>query len=499
MSFYLGIDVGTTAVKVIAADNQGTVIAVSGQEYGYSQPRQGWAEQDPEDWWQCIRAVVRQVAASLPEPPTALALSTQGDTMCPIDADGHPMLPARLWLDTRTHRQVEALLQKIPETRWKAITGTGLSPCLAAATLAWWADEHPDTFAQAWRFCLVQDYLIGRMTGTYMVDASNASRTAIFDIAKRAWSDELMRTLNVEENRLAKVSESGTPVGNLTAQAAEELGLQQETLVVLGAHDQTAGAVGCGAVEPGMVMLATGTAWVELGAAAEFHVDTDASLQTYCHAVPGGVAVLGAHAGGSLLRWARDNFSQSTDKPAEDYNQLVAEAQAAEKAGHTPLVFLPHFYGAGMPYGRNHALGAWLGLTLQHTRGDMLLALMRGVATHTAAVFDAMSNMGYTVNEIRMIGGGARSDMWAQLVADAFQRPVALPVITEAAAFGAAMLAAIGAGAIASVHDVAEMVTVNRVIEPREGATVIYPGVHADFLDALGNTWQGLSKYRQKH
>lgn len=498
MSSYLGIDVGTTAVKALVADRSGTVLSQSGIEYGYSQPRPRWAQQDAEDWWRCLKQVIGQAVCELPEPPVALALSTQGDTMVPVDVANRPLLPARLWMDARTGAQVERMLGELSQDVWLQVTGTSMAEYCAAATVAWWADEEPETFAEAARFCLVQDFLVARMTGHYLVDASNASRTCLYDLKQRDWSDPLLGVAGVGRERLSETAESGTPVGTLTARAAAELGLPQSTLVVLGAHDQTAGAVGCGAVSPGTVMLATGTAWVVLGAADKLHIDMRGGLQTYCHATSGGIAILGAYAGGSLLRWARDNLSQLRDADAADYAGLVSEAQAAESSDHTALVFLPYFYGTGPPLGQRDASGAIIGLQLQHSRGDVYLALLRGVAAQTAAVLQTVEEIGYRVDEVRMIGGGAQSDYWAQLVADAHGHTVKLPAVSEAAAFGAAMLAAVGAGDIGSAHDVADLVTLRGEKAPREGMCPIGPQWQERYAGALGETWGKMAAYRAR-
>ncbi len=499
MAYFLGIDVGTTIVKALVADEAGRVVCEETVEYGYSQPRPGWAEQDAEDWWRCLKQVTQAVASRLAQPPVALALSTHGDTMVPVDGDNRPLLPARLWFDGRTTAQVARMLQQAPQEQWRQTTGSGLGVYAAAASLAWWADEHPQIFAQAARFCLVQDFLMARLTGRYMADAPNASRTLIFDIHTRDWCDPLMAIVGVERDRLPAAAESGTPVGNLAPEAAAELNLPEKTLVVLGAHDQTAAAIGCGAVKPGTVMLSTGTAWVVLGAADELHIDAHGRLQTYCHAMPGGIAILGAYAGGSLLRWARDSFSQLADADTADYDTVVAEAQQAEQAGRSPLVFLPHFYGSGPPLRCTYALGAIAGLQLQHTRADIYLSLLRGVATQTASVLATMAELGYEIAEVRMIGGGAQSDFWAQLVADAHGGPLKLPVVSEAAAYGAAMLAAIGSEHINSAEQVAEMVAIRREIAPRPQASTIASEWHAKYLDALDETWQALAAYRTKY
>jgi|LSQX01.2.fsa_nt_gb xylulokinase len=497
--YFLGIDVGTTMVKALVADQSGAVVGTESLEYSYSQPHPGWAEHDAHHWWECIKNVTSRVTAKLSHAPIALAVATQGDAMLPVDARNEPMLPARMWMDSRPNAQVHRMLEQLPEEKWRQIAGSGLAAYAAAASLAWWADEYPQVFAQAAHFCLLQDYLMKRMTNQYVVDASNASRTLIMDLQSRNWSERLMAVAGVDSTRLATVAESGTPVGHLTSEAAADLGLSQDTLVVLGAHDQTAAAVGCGAVFPGTVMLSAGSSWVLLGAADGLHIEPQARLQTYCHAFQDGSAILTAYPGGALLRWARDHLSQLPASELSDYSTMTAEAQAAESSDHNPLIFLPHFYGAASPKRSAHARGALLGLQLNHNRGDVILALMRGVATQTAAGLATMAKTGYHVGEVRMIGGAARSSYWAQLVADACGRTIRMPEVAEAAAYGAAMLAAIGAGYVDSVQEVAEMITIHREITPRRHAVTISRRLHARYLQALDDVWGQLAEYRGKY
>lgn len=493
MDCFLGVDVGTTAVKALVVDLQGNVHAEASVEYAYSQPRPGWVEQNAADWWDCLVDVILRATDGLAAPPRALSLSTQGDTMVPVDADGAPIAPARVWMDRRGAQQVARLHERICPDRWTSITGSALAEYAGAVTLAWWADEMPDIFASAHRFCMVEDYLVRRLCGSYVIDAPNASRSLLFDLHSRDWSDELLAAVGVGRDRLAAVAESGVPAGTLRPEIAELLHLPPETLVVVGAHDQTAGGVGCGAVAPGTVMLATGTAWVLLGAAATPHVG--GPLQTYCHAMPGKVAVLAAYAGGAILRWARETWCREPGGGLPDYDRLTQEAMAAESDGRGELVLLPHFYGSGPPWGRRHAFGALAGLRLQHSRGDIILSLLRGVAAQTAAALETMTQAGYEVEALRMIGGGARSAYWAQLVADASGHPVSVPAVTEAAALGAAMLAAIGAGALADVHAGGELIGIRHHVEPRPDACSLAPARMGEYVEALDATWRALADY----
>jgi sugar (pentulose or hexulose) kinase len=491
----LGIDVGTTAVKALVIDEGGRVLGEAGREYVLSTPREGWVQQDAELWWENLVIVVREALAGLDASGVkGVALSTQGDTMCPVDADGKPLAPARTWMDTRTGPQIERLTRKFSLQDWYQITGSRLGTFAAALSLAWWQDEMPDAFRAASRFCLVEDFIIGRLCGEHVVAASNASRTMLYDIRSRAWSPKLLEVVGIEESRLPKAAESGAKVGALTPAAAETLGLSTDVAVVLGGHDQVVGAVGSGVIRPGSLMLASGTAWVILAAIdAPLHDDL-LRLQTYCHAAHDLWAIIGAYAGGVLLRWYRDEFM-----PGQSYDTIVAEAAEAERSsladhsGRSPLTFLPHFYGAVTPGWDEKAKGSLLGLTLAHTRGDVAFALLRGVALETAWNVQAMKEMGAATEEIRMIGGGAKSPFWAQAVADATGATVILPQATEAAACGAGLLAGIGAGVYSSLAEASSCVRLGQAFEPHPDR----PGLDAEALErhvaafrALQPVWQ---------
>jgi xylulokinase len=468
MSIYLGVDVGTTAVKVIALDDQGTLLADASAGYPIAHPETGWAEQDAEDWWRCTCDCIARVTATLKEPVAALALSTQGDTMVPVDTLERPLAPARTWMDTRTLPQVRHM-ETLGAAAWYERTGAIPGCFCAAASLLWWREHMPEVFAEAQRFALVADFLVARLTGKPALDAPNASRTLLFNIHTRAWDNTLLDFVGVKPDRLCTVGESGTPVASVLPAVADVLGLSPETQVILGGHDQTCAALGCGVTRPGALMLSCGTAWVVLAATERPLADTTHSLHTYCHALPGGYVALGAFAGGNLLRWFRDNFCETSSCGDDAYQAITAAAAEAEQSAHSPLVFLPHFYGSQTPQPCPEARGAWIGLTLGHSRGDLALSVLRGVALQTAWAVQSIISQGAPVEEVRMIGGGARSAYWAQLVADALGQKVLLPEVREAAAYGAALLAAEGCGASQIFDDSTKIVDIREIVAPRAG------------------------------
>lgn len=488
MGIYLGIDVGTTAVKVLAVDARGEVLALASREYGLQTPQPGWVQQEAEDWWRLVAECVREVTAARPEPVAALAASTQGDTVVPVDAGGGALAPAITWMDTRALPQVAAM--EAEQELWWRTTGCRPAPFATAASLLWWREELPEVFAGATRFSLVGDFLTSRLTGRALLDAPNASRTLLYDISTRDWSEPLLARVGVGRERLPQAAESGTLVGPVLPVVAAELGLSPDTQVVLGGHDQTCAAVGCGVIEPGALLLSCGTAWVVLAAVAQPLWSEQPGIHAYCHAVPGGYASLGAFAGGNLLRWFRDSLWHDGECGDAAYEAITAEARAAEQAGRPPLLFLEHFYGAAGPVPCQRARGGWAGLTLSHTRGDMALSLLRGVALQAAWCVRSLARQGAPTHEVRMIGGGARSPFWTQLVADALGQPVALPAVTEAAAYGAALLAATATGAFASLQEATATVRIRETVQPRGPAEPAQFDRLEELMVALTPLWE---------
>jgi len=464
---YLGIDVGTTAIKALLVDGDFRVVRQASREYPIHCPHRDWAEQEPEDWWNGLVACVREVTAAAPDHHVAaLALSTQGDTLCPADADGHALAPARTWMDARAGQEIAELTQQHEPLWWYRRCGMKPAPFHALATIPWLRKHEPEAFEQAAWFALVQDFLLFRLVGKRVVDAPNASRTIFYNTVERRWDPEIMELVGVEESRVAEARESGTTVGPLLPEAAEALNLSTDVTVALGAHDQCAAATGCGALGEGSMMLSCGTAWALVTAARSPVLDSQARLQTYCHAFPEGWTVLGAQPGGAVLRWFRDEMAPELAEDEAAYERLVQEAASA--AHDAPdLIFLPHVYGAVTPAWQPQARAGFLGLTLQHDRGSLVRGLLEGVALEARWNVEVMEEVVGPIEELRMIGGAAKSRTWAQTVADATGKRVLLPEVSEAAAYGAALLAAKAIGAIKAPEEATEQLPVAAVLETR--------------------------------
>ena len=464
---YLGIDVGTTAIKALLVDSSFRVVGQAGREYPIDCPHRDWAQQDPEDWWNGLVACVREVTTAAPDHRVAaLALSTQGDTLCPADAEGHALAPARTWMDARTGAEVAELTQQHEPLWWYQRCGMKPAPFHALATIPWLRKHEPEAFEGAAWFALVQDFLTFRLAGQRVVDAPNASRTIFYNTVERQWDEEIMDLVGIDESRAAEARESGTRVGPLLPEAAEALGLSTDVTVALGAHDQCAAATGCGALGEGSMMLSCGTAWALVTAARSPVLDDQARLQTYCHAFPGGWTVLGAQPGGAVLRWFRDEMAPELAEDEGAYERLVQEAASAPHEA-PDLIFLPHVYGALTPAWQPQARAGFLGLTLQHDRGSLVRGLLEGVALEARWNVEVMEEVVGPIEELRMIGGAAKSETWAQIVADATGKRVLLPEVNEAAAYGVALLAAKAIGEIKAPEEATDRLPVGAVLEPR--------------------------------
>lgn len=480
----LGIDIGTTAVKALVIDDGGRALSLGEHEYPTRRPHPGWSEQDAEDWWTGAVAATRQAVERIEAPAIAgLAISTQGDTLVPVDASCRPLGPARTWMDTRTGDLIPGIERKVDADRWREIAGASLGPYSAAMTIVWLREHRPELFHSAARFALVEDFLTQRLTGEALLDYPNASRTLVFDITQGAWSGLLLEAVGVGEDRLSPAAPSGTVVGPLLPAAAEALGLPAGIPVAVGGHDQTCAGIGAGVVKAGSMLLSCGTAWVLLASIDRPGVgDSDGGVQVYCHAAPDRWALLTAHAGGNVLSWCREVLYGGGEV---SYEQIGAEAALAMARETEPLLLLPHFYGGSSSRWLRDARGAVVGLTLGHSREDLALAVMRGVALEVRRNFELMGRQSRRPEEIRMIGGGAGSDLWAQMIADGTGVPVMRPEVSEAASYGAAILAGVGAGVFASVDEMVQALPVRDVLEPSPDGRQFYQSMLARFEESI--------------
>jgi xylulokinase len=462
MATLLGLDVGTTGCKAVLFDEDGVLLASASREYAVDLPRPTWAEQDIERvWGLAIEAMREAIAASGTREVAALGLSVHGEAVTPLDGAGRPLRPTILGMDTRTDAQNEWLRRHLGAEALFGRTGMPIHTINTLPKLLWLREHEPELWARTSRFVLVEDFLVGRMTGRWVVSGCLASRTQMVDLATGRWDAGILDLLGLDEARLSSIAPSGTPVGELSSELTAALGLQRRPVVVSGGHDQACGALGVGLTEPGLASVSTGTAEVvevALGSPLVSSPLYEGNISVYRHVVPGlYLAMTLNHSGGLALRWFRDALCepQSQRAAAEGLDAYDVMLEGAAD-GPTSLLVLPHFSGAGTPTFDTASRGAILGLTFATTRADLALAIIEGLTYELRLNLDLLSEGGVVIDVLRAIGGGARSQRWLQLKADVTGIPVVTPQVTEAAALGAALLAGAGAGLYASVPEAAQ-------------------------------------------
>jgi len=474
----LGIDVSTTATKAVLIDGAGAVRGIGTSEYGYSIPAPLWSEQDPALWWDGAVAAIRSVLAETGvrgEDIEAVGPTGQMHGLVLLDAAGQVLRPAILWNDQRTSAQCDAIRDALGPERLVAITGNDALTGFTAPKLVWVRDNEPDTWRRVAHVLLPKDYLRFRLTGDYALDKADGAGTLLFDLAARNWSPDVLEALRIDPAWLPPTHEGPEITGTVSAGAAAATGLRKGTPVVAGGGDQSANAVGVGAVEPGVVALSLGTSGVVFATTDRPLYEARGRVHAFCHALPGRWHLMSVmlSAAGSL-RWFRDALA-----PGTDFGDLVAPA-ADIPAGSEGLWFLPYLTGERSPHPDPFARGAFIGLTVTHDRRHLTRAVLEGVAFGLRDGLDLMVGAGMPApDQIRASGGGTASPLWRQILADVLGAEIATVNTSEGAAYGAGLLAAVGAGWHASVEEAAAtLVTATPVAAPGPDAPV-YADAHA--------------------
>jgi xylulokinase len=470
--YFLGIDVGTGGTRALIVDEKGRVISSATEEHeAFASPQIGWAEQDPDDWWRACGIAVRKALdrAGLAGGQIAcVGFSGQMHGAVMLDAADAVVRPALIWCDVRTGKQCLDLTRRIGAERLIHLTCNPALPNFTLTKFLWVRENEPENWRRVRSVMLPKDYVRFRMTGERAIDVADASGTLLLDVANRRWSAEIIRHADVDESMLPRLYESQEVCGKVTAAGASSTGLRIGTPVVAGAGDQAAGATGMGIVAPGAVSATIGTSGVVFAATDRPALDPKGRLHTFCHAVPGRWHVMGVtQAAGLSLRWFRDRFGAGPDDGRDPYERLTAEASAVPP-GSDGLLWAPYLMGERTPHLDPNARGALIGLTASHIRGHVIRSILEGVAFSLRDSFTLFSDMNVPVTRIRLGGGGARSPLWRQIQADVYGRDVEIVEAEEGAAYGAAILAAVGAGRWSSVDGACEeLVRVAHVVRPQ--------------------------------
>ena len=450
MSHFIGIDSSTTATKALLIDGNGQVIAVASSEYTYETPQPLWSEQEPSLWWdatvESIQAVLESSGVSADD-INGIGLTGQMHGLVLLDKNGNVLRPALLWNDQRTGAQCDDIRERLGKEHLIQVTGNDALTGFTAPKILWVQQEEPEVYKKIAHILLPKDYVRFKLSDEFAIDRAGGSGTLLFDVRARNWSQEMLEALDIDPGWLPKTYEGTDITSTLSAAAAEATGLNQGTPIVGGGGDQAAAAVGTGAVEEGVVSLSLGTSGVVFATTDQPAIEPDGRLHAFCHAVPGKWHLMGVmlSAAGSL-RWHRDTFATGVD-----FDTLL-EPAADIPPGSDGLLFLPYLTGERTPYPDPLARGAFVGLTVRHSLPHMSRSVLEGVAFGLRDSFELMKGAGLgDISQVRITGGGARSAIWRQILADVLQAELVTVNSEEGAAYGAALLAATGTGAFSDV------------------------------------------------
>jgi len=471
-SHVLGIDVSTTATKAVLVDGDGHVAAIGTSEYDFAVPAPLWSEQDPQLWWDAAQAAIRaamQRAGINGRQVGAVGLAGQMHGAVLLDAADRPVRPAILWNDQRTSAECDEIRRRVGPRRLIEVTGNDALTGFTAPKLLWVREHEPNTWARVEHVLLPKDFVRCRLTGDHATDRADGAGTLLFDLAARDWSAEVLGALEIDPALLPHTAEGPDLTGTVSQEAADATGLAAGTPVVAGGGDQAATAVGVGAVDPGVVALSLGTSGVIFAATDRPLVEPDGRVHAFCHAVPDRWHLMSVmlSAAGSL-RWFRETLA-----PGVAYGLLDEEATRVA-AGSDGLTFLPYLSGERSPHPDPLARGAFVGLAVGHGRGHLVRAVLEGVAFGLRDGLDQIVATGVErPAQVRASGGGVSSAVWRQILADVLDTQIATVGTSEGAAFGAALLAAVGAGWFQSVQETTGWaVRLEVVAEPGPDASV---------------------------
>ena len=478
----LGIDVGTTAVKAILVGADGAALADAEVEQPVSVPRPGWSEQHPDMWWRNTTLATRK-ALQLAERNgyrielAAIGLSGQMHSSVFLDVDGEIIRPALLWNDVRTTPQRRQITDKLGLQGLHSVVGNLPLEGFTAPKLLWLRQNEPDNYARLRMLLLPKDYIRYRLSNDYATEPSDAAGTLLYDVRRRIWSKPALDALDTCADILPRIVESTEVSGVVAPDAADELGIAPGIPIVGGGADNAAGAVGCGVVSEGVMQASIGTSGAVVLPVREPYVAADMSLHTFCHCAPGMWYLMGVVlSAGSALRWLRDIVAAGAP-----YRTLTAEAERVAP-GSDGLLFLPYLSGERTPHNDANARGVFFGLSLAHGRGHLTRAILEGVCFAMRDSLEIMRQQGGLPSEVRAIGGGARSRLWLQTLANVFGLPIATTQPAGGAAYGAALLAAVGIGMFGSIDDAAQTcIKSGASIEPNQALVARYDEMYSAY------------------
>ncbi len=488
MSCYLGVDIGTSGTKTVLFSSSGQKLASATEEYPLYQPENGWAEQEPMDWWNAVCASIKRVIAASrvnKDEIGGVGLSGQMHGLVMLDKDGKVLRPSILWCDQRTAAECEEITLRVGADRLIAITANPALTGFTASKILWVQKHEPHLYERCNKILLPKDFIRYMLSGEYAAEVSDASGMQLLDINQRAWSPEILEKLAIDKSLLAAVYESVAVTAKVSSSAAVQTGLRQGTPIVGGGGDQAAGAVGNGIVKEGLLSSTIGSSGVVFAHTDAPRIDKGGRVHTFCHAVPGAWHVMGVTQGAGLsLKWFRDNFCGDEirlgkDMAIDPYVIMDKEA-AAIPPGSNQLLYLPYLMGERTPHLDPKARGVFFGLSTFHNKADLIRAVMEGVTFSLRDCLEILRETGVSADEIVASGGGGKSMLWRQMQADVYRCPVVTTISDEGPALGAAILSMVGTGAYDNVPEACDAIVRKKdVTRPDDASAAVYEKQYA--------------------
>jgi len=466
--YFIGIDIGTSAVKLLLMYQDGTIKKTVSREYPISFPRTGWSEQNPEDWYEQTKDGLKELLWDIDKEKVAgIGFGGQMHGLVVLDQEDRVIRPTILWNDGRTAAETEYLNEEIGKDKLSQYTANIAFAGFTAPKILWMKKHEPENFNRISKIMLPKDYIAYRLTGVHCTDPSDASGTLLYDVKNKCWSKEMMEICGVTEEQLPTVYESYEVVGTIKEEVAEELGLRKDVKVVAGAGDNAAAAVGTGTVGEGKCNVSLGTSGTIFISSRRFGVDKNNALHSFAHA-DGNYHLMGVVlSAASCNKWWMEDILKTTDFAGEQKN--------IKNLGKNQVYFLPYLMGERSPHNDPNARGAFVGMTMETTREDMTLAMMEGVAFAIRDSYEIAKSLGIEVERTKMCGGGAKSPLWRRILANVLNLKVDILEVEEGPALGGAMLAAVGCGLYSSVEEIAQkLVKVRETVEPEPEIVELY-------------------------
>ncbi|MCI9412212.1 MAG: xylulokinase [Eubacterium sp.] len=477
--YYIGVDLGTSAVKLLLMEADGSIKNIVSKEYPLSFPNPGWSEQSPDDWWNAVVEGIKELTNGFEASQVAgISFGGQMHGLVILDQDDNVIRPAILWNDGRTTKETNYLNDVIGKDKLSQYTANIAFAGFTAPKILWVKENEPENFAKIAKIMLPKDYIAYKMTGVHSCDYSDASGMLLMDVKNKCWSKEMMEICSVKEEQLPKLFESYEITGALTDAAAAELGLTTECKIAAGAGDNAAAAVGTGTVGDGGCNISLGTSGTIFISSKEFGVDKFNALHSFAHA-DGNYHLMGCMlSAASCNKWWMDDIIGTKDYPAEQ------KPITDDKLGENNVYYLPYLMGERSPHNNPDARALFIGMSMDSTRADMTQAVLEGVAFAIRDSFEVAKDLGINITETKICGGGAKSPLWRKIIANVLGIKVNIIESEEGPGLGGAMLAAVACGEYASVEEAAaKIVKVIDCVEPDAALTAKYDAKYAKFKE----------------